>query len=126
MPNMPQDPLAIGAALMGNQGPYGYVQAKQDMAVQQQQGEQQQGEQQQEGPTPEDQEKAQIEALVAQLSRIKDGVAGANKVKELALKIEQELAKEQELNAELEANPGASLRLEKLLQGAESGNQSIQ
>lgn len=121
MPNMPQDPLATGAALMGNQGPYGYVQAKQDMAVQQQQGEQQQ-----EGPTPEDQEKAQIEALVAQLSRIKDGVAGANKVKELALKIEQELAKEQELNAELEANPGASLRLEKLLQGAESGNQSIQ
>lgn len=92
MPIPQRGPTALdqGAALMDPAGPFGMEQA---LAQQQQQGNVQQQD--------------QTKQIIDQLKKEKDGIAGSNKVKELALKLKEEMQKSQELTLDLEDNPDA-------------------
>lgn len=92
MPIPQRGPTALdqGSALLDPAGPFGMEQA---MAQQQQDG------------TVQQQDNAK--QIIDQLKQQKDGIANSNKVKELALKLKEELQKSQELSFDLEDNPDA-------------------
>lgn len=100
------NPLEQGGALMDGQGPYALQQAQQDQATAAQQA---QMEAEQAAQT--DPEEQALEALKQQ----KDQLSKSNKVKELSLSIEEEIAKQEELEARLQQNPKAMERLLNIL-----------
>lgn len=100
-------PLDKGGTLLDGQGPYAMRQAQEQQALmaQQQMMEQQQTEQ----PPPAE------EQMLEQLKAEKDGLTKTNKVKELALAIEEEIRKQAELDERIAQNPSAAERLSRLL-----------
>ena len=105
MPIRKLSPLEQGDLLLDGQGPYAMQQAKQQQALMAQQAQQQQEEP---PPSPEDQ-------MLEQLKAEKDGLTKTNKVKELALAIEDEIRKQAELDERIAQSPSAAGRLAKLL-----------
>ena len=105
MPMRRISPLDQGAALMDGKGPFALQQAQQEQAMlaQQQQMAQQE-------------EVSAEEQLLESLKAQKDGLSKSNKVKELALAIEDELQKQAELNARLSETPSAVERLKQLIE----------
>jgi len=99
-------PLDQGSALMDGKGPF----ALQDALRQQQQAAQQPDAPQEEPLSPQ-------EALIEALKAEKDSLSQGNKVKELALAIEAELGKRDELDQRLKDNPQALQRLRDALKG---------
>ena len=83
--------LDQGAALLNAPGPFGMEQA---LAQQQQQG----------GTV---QQQDELQNVIDSLKKQKDEIAGSNKVKDLALKLKQEMQKSQELSIELSENQDA-------------------
>ncbi|NBK22726.1 MAG: hypothetical protein EOM68_11935 [Spirochaetia bacterium] len=101
-------PLDMGGVLLDGQGPYAMQQAKEQQALMAQQ---QMMEQQQQAEQPPPAEEQMLEQLKAE----KDGLTKTNKVKELALAIEDEIRKQAELDERIAQNPSAAGRLAKLL-----------
>lgn len=97
-------PLEQGDLLLDGQGPYAMQQAQQQQALMAQQAQQQE----EPPPSPEDQ-------MLEQLKAEKDGLTKTNKVKELALAIEDEIRKQAELDERIAQSPSAAGRLAKLL-----------
>lgn len=100
------NPLEYGDQLLGsrhamNRDPYMMQQA---MAQQQQE---------QEGPTPEEQQQMLMDQMQAQLKEVETG----NKIKEIALKLQEQLQKSAELEARIAETPGAAEILQALLEG---------
>jgi hypothetical protein len=104
MPIRKLSPLEQGDLLLDGQGPYAMQQAKQQQALMAQQAQQQE----EPPPSPEDQ-------MLEQLKAEKDGLTKTNKVKELALAIEDEIRKQAELDERIAQSPSAAGRLAKLL-----------
>ena len=104
MPIRKLSPLEQGDVLLGGQGPYAMQQAQQQQALMAQQAQQQE----EPPPSPEDQ-------VLEQLKTEKDGLTKTNKVKELALAIEDEIRKQAELDERIAQSPSAAGRLAKLL-----------
>ena len=95
------DPLTFGAQALGRQ-----TQVNRDPYVMQRMMEQQAQEQ-----SPEEQQKALVAEMEAQLKEVSAG----NKLKEIALKLKDELAKSAELEARIAESPEAAALLEELL-----------
>ena len=92
MPIQQRGPTALdqGAALLDPAGPFGMEQA---LAQQQQDGTVQQQD--------------NTKNIIEQLKQQKEEISNSNKVKDLALKLKQELQKSQELSLDLEEQPDA-------------------
>ncbi len=106
-------PLDQGAALMDGSGPFAMQMAQQEqamMAQQQARAEQQAMMEQEEANSAEEQ---MLEMLKSQ----KDELSKSNRVKQLVLSIEDEIAKQVELDARMAESPTAMERLRQLLEG---------
>lgn len=101
------DPMAYGDTMLDGQGPF----AMADALAQQQAA----------GQTPEqgDMDKQVLEKLKAKA----DALGNSNKVKELSLKLEEEMQKAQELEARLKEHPEVIDMVDQLLSEEEANGQ---
>lgn len=101
IPGQRPDPLAQGAYLMDGQGPFAMADAMAEQAAN--------------GGQTVDQAEAEKQ-IVERLKKEQDRIGNSNKIKEMSLKLVEEMQKAQELQARMEEHPEVEDMVMQLLQ----------